>query len=124
MRNYRVLLILWSVFILVVTLLPGEDIPDGFFTSLPYFDKLAHGGLFLVYAFLLRGFFSKYFFSHFSSSKIFLITLLIALTYGILIECIQLFVPHRNFEFSDILADFIGTITGLFIFQIKLYFFS
>jgi VanZ family protein len=32
----------------------------------------------------------------------------IVLGYGILIEIVQLYIPHRSFEFLDILADLIG----------------
>ena len=42
----------------------------------------------------------------------------IVLAYGILIEIIQRFLPHRSFEYSDIFADFVGIIVGLIIIKI------
>jgi VanZ family protein len=40
--------------------------------------------------------------------------------YGILTECIQLaFVPFRSFDVFDMVADMVGTFTGLFVFRLK-----
>ena len=42
----------------------------------------------------------------------------IVLAYGILIEIVQRFLPHRSFEYLDIFADFVGIIAGLIIIKI------
>ncbi|MDC1525413.1 VanZ family protein [Gammaproteobacteria bacterium] len=38
----------------------------------------------------------------------------IVLSYGILIEVVQLYLPYRSFEFLDILADFRGILFASF----------
>ncbi len=42
----------------------------------------------------------------------------IVLAYGILMEIVQRFLPHRSFEYLDIFADFVGIIAGLIIIKI------
>ena len=42
----------------------------------------------------------------------------IVLAYGILLEIVQRFLPHRSFEYLDIFADFVGIIGGLIIIKI------
>ena len=42
----------------------------------------------------------------------------IVLAYGILIEIVQRFLPHRSFEFLDIFADFVGIIAGFIFIKI------
>ena len=42
----------------------------------------------------------------------------IVLAYGILIEIVQRFLPHRSFEYLDIFADFVGIIAGFIIIKI------
>ena len=42
----------------------------------------------------------------------------IVLAYGILIEIVQRFLPHRSFEYLDIFADFVGIIAGIIIIKI------
>ena len=44
----------------------------------------------------------------------------IVLSYGILIEMVQLYLPYRSFEFLDILADFSGILfTSFFLKFVK-----
>ena len=38
----------------------------------------------------------------------------IVLTYGILIEIVQIYIPYRSFEFLDIFADLLGVLAGSF----------
>ena len=47
-----------------------------------------------------------------------LLLYVIVLAYGILIEIVQRFLPHRSFEYLDIFADFVGIIAGIIIIKI------
>jgi VanZ family protein len=42
----------------------------------------------------------------------------IVLTYGILIEIVQMYLPYRSFESLDILADFTGILFGGFLYKL------
>lgn len=45
---------------------------------------------------------------------------LLLIIYGILIECIQYFIPNRYFSFLDVVADIVGIFIGIVIYN-KMY---
>lgn len=45
---------------------------------------------------------------------------LLLIIYGILIECIQYFIPNRYFSFLDVVADIVGIFVGIVIYN-KMY---
>ncbi|MHA1990555.1 MAG: VanZ family protein [Candidatus Hodarchaeales archaeon] len=47
------------------------------------------------------------------------IVLIITFLYGILIEVIQNFLPNRNFDLNDIIANFLGILIGLITYYIS-----
>jgi len=54
---------------------------------------------------------------HFSISKIFLLTMIFS--FGLTIEVIHYFHPYRYFEIADLIANLIGILTALVIFNKK-----
>jgi VanZ family protein len=106
---YWLLGIYWTT-LLVLTSLPGNDLPD-FNVS----DKLEHFLAFSVLAALLylslflQGKYQKL--KKYSSS----FTLLIVGTYAALDELHQLFIPGRDCDFLDWMADFTGALAGVLI---------
>ena len=100
------------------------------FSSIPYAqapfefrfgDKLAHLLLYLLFSVPL-------FFSFYTSVKVFwqkyayLFALVIGTVYGLLDELHQGFVPGRQKDVFDFLADLAGTLLGLFIIWLSLEF--
>ena len=83
------------------------------YTVFPFnYDKINHLATFLVLALLVDFSFPN---SRFNSVKIFLL-----LGYGLSIEIIQHFLPHRMFSMLDIVADSFGLLAyGLLIPFIK-----
>jgi VanZ family protein len=75
-------------------------------TSLPNVDKWMHG---LAFAMLALWFTGQYARSSYVRIAIML------LTYGLLIEVVQSFVPYRSAEFADLAADAAGIGIGLLI---------
>ena len=73
-----------------------------------YFDKIIHFLLFFIQSFLItKTYFSvKFYFNFF---KMILILLLI---FCFLIEIIQIIVPYRTFEYSDLLSNILGSALG------------
>jgi VanZ family protein len=104
--------ITWSVFILVITLIPGDALPP---SDLFQIDKVVHfivfGVLMIVSAYaLLRNFAVKG-----SPAKPMSIAIVYSLGFGAMIEVLQLFVPGRSFSLLDILANSIGVGLGYLV---------
>ena len=100
-KKYFYAAILWAVVILAVAITPGSEISkvnQSFFTA-----KLAHFGEFFIFGWLLS--------KSFSDVKK---PILIALFWAAFTESLQLFVPGRSFEYSDIALNSFGSIAGLY----------
>ncbi len=88
-----------------------EHVPD-----LPYMDKLLH---ILAYALLgalfLRAFKTTQIKHHLK--LVLILSILLSSLYGVSDEIHQSFVPYRNADLMDILADMIGSIIGVYIYH-------
>ncbi len=114
--RHQVLTLLWAIFIAFATLTPGESMPEVDFWDFANADKLAHFGVFAVLSFLMiRGFLLKSPFFGLKNKKI-MLTLVITIMYGGLIEYAQSFIPGRSIEFNDMLANGFGSMIGLFVY--------
>ena len=118
--KYNAFNIIWAVLVAVVTLLPNSQMPDIRFDlwALLTFDKLAHSLVFFVLSFLcIIGFIkqSRYAYLRFYAPKF---SLLICLSYGLVLELIQPIVSDRTFELLDVAANSIGTLLGILFFYI------
>jgi len=83
---------------------------------LPYLDKVLH---FVAYALL-----GILFLRAFKTSRIknnvnlmLILSVLLSFLYGISDEIHQYFVPYRSAELMDVLADMLGAIIGVYIYQ-------
>jgi len=100
--------IVWLLLITLVSLRPGDKLPQ---IDLWQIDKIAHLGFYLIFVVLLRfgskddgGFFTSFSF------------LLLSAIHGVAIELLQEnFVELRRFDIYDIVADVAGAILGLII---------
>ena len=116
-QSFRYSLI-WGFIIAILTLTPGDDLPDPPLIDIPHLDKFVHFMLFGVLSFLLsREFFLKKFPKKMVGS-ITLIIMAICLIYSGLIEIIQQFIPHRSGDWWDLLANFTGISAGVVTFWI------
>lgn len=105
-------LITYCIFIFIQSSFPSiESVPE-----LPYIDKLLH---FFAYSVLGALFLRAYKTLQIRDNLKFLIILsvLSSSLYGISDEIHQHFVPYRSFEYVDILADVLGSLFGVFIYQ-------
>lgn len=107
--------IAWGVGILVLTGIPGQDIP-----RLPRLvvapDKIVHFIIFAGFSFLILHGFSKD--SGVSTRKMAGLTLLIASSFGALTEILQatIFI-NRLGSIADFLVDLVGNMAGLLVFH-------
>ncbi len=107
---------LWAIFILLLTLMPGKELPPtgGIFT----FDKIAHIGVFAILEFLLVVGFIKQSTYKGLNNRPFLISLVIVGVLGMSIEICQAFIPDRSLDIVDLAADSTGGLCGILIFYL------
>lgn len=107
--------LLWSIVILVLSAMPGISLPESFWDFISM-DKLGHIGVYGIQTFLLLKGLSSQITN--DAKKVAVIALIISILYGILMEGMQYtFFPYRYFEYLDIFANIIGSLTGLLIFN-------
>ena len=73
-----------------------------------YFDKIIHFSLFFIQSFLI----TKTYFSVKFSFNFFKMILILLLIFCFLIEIIQIIMPFRTFEYSDLLSNILGSALG------------
>lgn len=101
--------VLWVLVIFILCALPGEDMPD-LHLNIPYLDKMAHFGMFLVLSLLIVFPFELY--TSWSVRQIYIIAVLAVLGYGGLIEILQNYFFSRSGEMWDLVADVVGGVAG------------
>lgn len=111
--------ILWGIVILVLCAFPGGNLPRVSFNFIIPLDKLVHTILFGVFCFLLiLGNAKQYTFTVLRNYPI-LISVVISIFYGILIELLQEYVfTERSFEWMDVIADSSGSLIGTLIYYL------
>jgi VanZ family protein len=102
--------LLWTLVIGILLSLPGSVLPSESSFSIPQFDKFVHIGLFGGFVFLWNLFLSTRY-THLSKKllRLFFYVFVLANIYGIGMEFVQkYFIPLRDFDEADIIADMIG----------------
>jgi VanZ family protein len=113
--------LLWALFILFLTMMPGKYIPPVNIWDFANVDKLVHLFVFMVLMLLLL-----YAFLRHQLVKAFYLPLLftaflICVSYGLLIEIMQgTLLTDRHFELYDALANATGCVLGGILFKYRL----
>jgi VanZ like protein len=108
------LYISWVLFIALLTLVPGKVIPNVNWDFLS-FDKLIHFSIFSLMAFLGGLSFNRS--NRFQKGyKSILVSLFVAILYGIVLEYSQTYIPDRGFDYADMTANITGSVTGMVLF--------
>ncbi len=111
-RNPYIPALVWALIILVLTLTPGNYIPQPPW-DIFQFDKLVHCFIFFMQALLtLRG---AYFRQQLNNTRTYLFIFLLCTLFGISIELIQDYVPGRSMSPADAIANTTGTLLGLWL---------
>ena len=104
----RKLIICYYIFyVLIITyysLTPEENI-----ISEKIWDKALHFFTYLFLVILMKNVHTR---------LSYLTCVLICCNYSFIIECIQYFMPNRQFDFLDMLANLLGTILGVIIYYL------
>jgi VanZ family protein len=114
--RYNLFGILWALIVLMLILMPGNNMPDTNIWSFLTFDKFAHFFVFALLVFLLIiGFAKQYTYTwlKFNAVKSALIA---GISYSLLLEIGQALVPDRTFDLADMLANIIGCFLGSIVF--------
>lgn len=99
----------WTVLIGILLSLPGSVLPNEGRFKIPQFDKIVHIGLFGGFVFLWCLYLSGQEFPQKKRLSLFFRVFILAAIYGIGMEYVQkYFIPNRDFELGDIIADLIG----------------
>lgn len=100
--------IAWTIIVLILLTLPGSMLPQEKAFAIPNFDKLVHMGLFGGFVLLWSIYFNKKVTNPKKLLVIFFRIFIIASLYGATTEFIQKYIPSRDFDIADILADVVG----------------
>lgn len=102
--------IIWSLIIGILLAMPGNMLPSETNFAIPQFDKLVHIGLFGGFVSLWNLYLSNQ--PDVPAAKLlrrFFYVFILANIYGIGMEFVQkYFIPFRDFDTSDMVADMIG----------------
>ncbi len=116
--RYNLLTILWAIIILVLVLLPSQNLPKIDEDSLIGFDKLIHISIFLVLVFLMIVGFIKqsiYPVLRYDAVKY---ALIISIGYSLVLEGGQFFSEGRTVDIYDIIANTVGCTSGFALFYV------
>lgn len=113
MKRY-VLTYVIAALIVIASTIKVSEFPS---IPMPGIDKPIHFSMYALLTFVIA-----FDYSHFMKRRLncmnCIITPLIATLFGVLMECIQYFLPYRSFSLWDMLANTLGAILGIMIFII------
>jgi VanZ family protein len=116
--RYNLFTIIWALLILFLVLMPGKSMPETDIWDMLSFDKLAHMFVFAILTLLMIiGFTKQYTYRTFRFSPV-KYALIFSISYGIILESIQMLAPDRALEIYDYMANTIGSFTGYGLFYI------
>jgi VanZ family protein len=99
---------IWAIIIIVLLVMPSQDIPSNPIFDKIYFDKWVHAGLFGMMNLLLA---PPLFKTKYSSIKIYLCNTLCVIAFGVAMEYVQKYLTtDRDFDVLDMVADGIGAV--------------
>ena len=108
--RYRLFAVAYLILISILFLLPGSSLPKENWFDAIFLDKWIHVILFAILMFLWLKAFPGY------STRLYILLILLAILYGILIELSQeFFVVNRSMDVFDIIADTVGVFAGAWI---------
>ena len=100
-KLFKVLFVLGVILIAIGSVMPGKQLPG----NLPW-DKALH----------FVGYFGLGFLARMGSDKRPAWLLIIAcITFSLLIEVAQVYIPNRGFEWQDLVANALGVVSGVLV---------
>lgn len=117
----NVLAILWSIIIIILCSIPGQEFPDTSFLDIPQLDKIIHFCLYLILSILtVKGFYTQDKIKSLTKYP-YVFAVVYSICLGIIIELLQYyFIPFRAGDLYDVFANIGGCITGALLSHYKL----
>ncbi len=107
--------IVWGILLAVLSLMPASE--GKFLFNIPHIDKMAHFGMYAIWAFLVVYAWTSN--SSSSLTKVMWLTFLFGTLLGIVLEFGQYSMTFgRSFELADVVANGVGSIVGAILFRI------
>lgn len=104
--------LLWIIVVAVLSLLPGDDLPQKTF-AIPHFDKIVHIGMYFMSCLFLISPFQKL-----RVGKGYFAAFLLSLFLGALFEILQSTIArNRSGNYEDFFADLIGAAAALVFYR-------
>jgi len=104
--------VIYAVFVLVISLIPFKDTPGSGIFNFPHMDKIIHFFLYGILCFLLlwdsRNKLRK---------KDYILIILLCLSFGGIIELLQISQPERSGDIFDLIANFFGSLVAVPVFN-------
>jgi len=118
--KYWIPAILWSICIIVASLISSRSLKKLQIESLFEIDKVIHFGMYFGLSILLSyGFYKSSMLKN--KVKLFLVTCILSSSLGTLIEILQKEITEtRNFDYFDIIANISGALIGSAIFLLRI----
>ena len=107
----------WVLFIALLTLLPGQLIPNIIDWNFLSLDKIIHFTVFAILT-ILGGISMKLGKWQQWATRPVLTSILVAIAYGTTLEFTQSLVPQRTFDYADLTANLAGSVAGTVLFLI------
>lgn len=98
---------IYVIFLIVFSVIPLQT---PVVTRFILFDKIIHFFIYCLFAFIV---FNTLIDHKFKNCR--MKSLLGVILFGVILECIQIFLPFRSFEASDIVANCLGALAGISI---------
>lgn len=116
--QYNTLAIFWSGIILILSIMPGQDLPGFKFLGILEIDKIGHAFFYCILCFLTYVGLKKQYRYRSLRLKAEIASVAYAFSYGLILEITQgLFFKHRVFDIFDVLSNSIGIGIGYLMIQ-------
>ena len=76
-------------------------------------DKVVHFILFFIQSILITN--TLYEYSDRNNRIILILSIILLILFGLIIEIQQIYLPYRTFEIMDLIANFVGVLFGSFV---------
>ncbi len=108
--------ILWTIIVVGVCVVPGNEIPSPPIINIPHLDKIVHAGLYFVLTIFSVKSFLKQNLVRILNQKPFYSAFVYAVVLGLAVELVQYnFIPNRSGDVLDALANSVGSLLALFV---------
>ena len=109
--RYLVLSIAWVFFTFYLLIIYSHK--ESSTISFPFLDKVVHFILFFIQSILITN--TLYEYSDRNNRIILIASIILLLLFGLIIEIQQIYLPYRTFEIMDLIANFLGVLSGSFV---------